>query len=224
MRDILIVDDNPLLVSVLSEMLKAHGHAVRTASDGFAALATIREQSPDVLLSDLNMPGMSGFELLSVVRRRFPNIAVIAMSGAYSGRSIPLGIAADGFYAKGSCSISGLFEILNAIEDDEVRHSTRAEAPVWIPGIPIHQGDLRTMYVACPECLRTFAHSAREAPAPPEERRCPHCQYAVQLAIVMQLEEMDKTFLRLSVTPQGASESPVLRRRDSEIYFGYPAP
>jgi hypothetical protein len=117
---------------------------------------------------------MSGFELLSVMRRLFPNITVIAMSGPYSGRSVPLGVAADGFNATGLCSISGLFEILNAIEDEAVRHSTLAEAPVWIPGIPIHQGDLCTMSVACPECLRTFSHSMRDAPTLPEGRRCPH--------------------------------------------------
>ena len=84
MNDIVLVDDNPTLLGVLSEIFKTHGYTVRTASDGFAALAAIRERVPNVLLSDLYMPGMSGFELLSVVRRRFTTIAVIAMSGAYS--------------------------------------------------------------------------------------------------------------------------------------------
>jgi len=86
---------------VRSEIFKGSGYAVRTASDGFAALASMREQVPDILISDLNMPRMSGFELLSIVRRRFPSIAVIAMSGTYLGFAIPRGIAADAFYAKG---------------------------------------------------------------------------------------------------------------------------
>ena len=75
---------------------------MRSAEDGFSALAEIRREVPGVLLSDLNMPGMSGFELLSVVRRRFPSIQVIAMSGAFSGDGIQPGVAADAFYAKGA--------------------------------------------------------------------------------------------------------------------------
>ena len=98
--DILVVDDNPLLVNVISEIFKECGCIVRTASDGFAALATIRDRVPDILISDLNMPRMSGFELLSIVRRRFPAIAVIAMSGAYSGVAVPQGVAADAFMPK----------------------------------------------------------------------------------------------------------------------------
>jgi CheY-like chemotaxis protein len=79
--DVVVVDDNPLLVSVLSEIFKEYGCTVRTASDGFEALAIIRDRVPNILISDLNIPRMTGFELLSIIRRRFPMIAVIAMSG-----------------------------------------------------------------------------------------------------------------------------------------------
>ena len=49
---------------VLSHVLSEMGYRVRTAEDGFSALAELRKEIPDILLSDLNMPGMSGFELL----------------------------------------------------------------------------------------------------------------------------------------------------------------
>jgi CheY-like chemotaxis protein len=159
MTDILVVDDNPPLVDVISKILKECDCIVRTASDGFAALAAIRDRVPDILISDLNMPRMSGFELLSIVRRRFPAITVIAMSGAYSGEAVPQGIAADALYAKGSSSVARFFEILGAIKDETTRHSLRVAAPIWIPDVPTDRVYLATIAVACPECLRTFPHS-----------------------------------------------------------------
>jgi CheY-like chemotaxis protein len=195
MNDVIVADDNPLLVCVLSEIFKESGFTVRTASDGFAALASIRERVPDILISDLNMPRMSGFELLSIVRRRFPSIAVIAMSGAYSGVTVPQGIAADAFYAKGSTSVARLFEILCAIKDESTRHSLRAAAPIWISGVPIDQGGLATIAVACPECLRTFPLCLQNAKFLRTERCFPHCHYPVELAIARPTADMDQTGL-----------------------------
>lgn len=80
----LIVEDEPTTRTLLTQIFTGLGHPVRAAEDGFSALEQIREDVPDILLSDLNMPRMSGFELLSVVRRRIPNIYVIATSGAFS--------------------------------------------------------------------------------------------------------------------------------------------
>ncbi len=192
MSDIVVADDNPLIVNVLSEIFKECGCIVRTTSDGFAALATIRNRVPDILISDLDMPRMSGFELLSIVRRRFPAIAVIAMSGAYSGVAVPQGIAADAFYAKGSSSVARLFEILCAIKDEATRHSLRVATPIWIPGVPINRGRLATIAVACPECLRTFPHCLHDAKLLRAECCCPHCHHALQLAIVRPAANMDQ--------------------------------
>jgi CheY-like chemotaxis protein len=130
MRDILIVDDNMTILGVFAEILSEHGYRVRTACDGYEALAAIRVRVPDILISDLNMPRMSGFELLSIVRRHFPLIAVIAMSAEYAGAAVPQGVAADGFYAKGSSGIECLFEILLTIRDEEVRQTLRDTVPV----------------------------------------------------------------------------------------------
>lgn len=184
MKDIVVADDNLLLASVLAEVFRESGYSVRTAPDGFVALAMMRDRIPDVLISDLNMPRMSGFELLSVVRRRFPRIAVIAMSGLYHGATIPQGVAADAFYAKGECSVAQLFDILCGITDEATRHSSRAAAPIWSSAMPIGRDDLSVMAVACPECLRTFYHYLHGAQLLRAERTCPNCLHPVQLAIV----------------------------------------
>jgi CheY-like chemotaxis protein len=98
---LLVVDDNAVIRACLSELLAEHGYRLRTSPEGFSAPAEIRREVPDLIVSDLDMPGMSGFELLSVVRRRYPSIPVIATSGAFSGKDLPLGVAADAFYEKG---------------------------------------------------------------------------------------------------------------------------
>src|ERR1700721_2828454 len=97
-RGVLIVDDEPSIRMSLSCVLAEIGYHVRTAEDGLSALAEMRTEVPDILLSDLNMPGMSGFELFSCVRLRFPEMKTIAMSGAFCGNEVPSGVAADGFY------------------------------------------------------------------------------------------------------------------------------
>ena len=98
---VLIVDDDDLLRMSLLQTLTRAGYDARSVDGGQAALSEIDRETPDLLLSDLNMPGLSGFELLSVVRRRFPAVNVIAMSGAYLGDGVPPGVFADAFYEKG---------------------------------------------------------------------------------------------------------------------------
>ena len=98
----------------MSHSLAEVGYGVRCAEDGFSALGELRKEIPDILLSDLNMPGMTGFELLSLVRRSFPEIHTIAMSGSFCGNEVPSGVAADAFYQKGS-SMGCLLRILEAL-------------------------------------------------------------------------------------------------------------
>jgi CheY-like chemotaxis protein len=97
---ILVVDDEPGIRESMARLLNAAGYEVITAQHGFDALLQLRSMTPDVIISDLNMPQMSGFEFLSVLRRRFPEVLVIAVSGAYgSGDCVPGGVIADAFYA-----------------------------------------------------------------------------------------------------------------------------
>ena len=122
---VLVVDDEPLVRNSMSYLLSGLGCSVRCAEDGFAALARIRESKPDILLSDLNMPRMSGFELLDVVRRSHPGIYVIATSGSFSGTEIPEGVTADAFYQKAT-SLSLLFQIM-----DRAARAKREASLTW---------------------------------------------------------------------------------------------
>src|SRR5271163_4716759 len=131
--NLLVVEDDAALRVSLSHIFAAFGHCVRCAADGFSALSELRVEVPDIILSDLNMPGMSGFEFLSVVRRRFPHIQVIAMSSAFVGGGVPIGVAADAFYQKGN-SLGSLLRIAAAMTSLEQPSHTNAGTPasVWV--------------------------------------------------------------------------------------------
>jgi CheY-like chemotaxis protein len=113
-KRVLIVDDKEIIRTTTALVLAEMGYSTRTAEDGFSALRAIHEECPDILLSDLSMPGMSGFELLMVVRRKFPTIHVIAMSGSFYGNDVPPGVLADAFHQKGS-SLSALLQAFRSL-------------------------------------------------------------------------------------------------------------
>jgi CheY-like chemotaxis protein len=134
---LLIVDADALVCRKLSIIFSALGYATRSVPSGFLALNAIRDEIPDILLSDLYMPGMSGFELLSVVRRGFPSIRVIAMSGKFEDTTLPPGVAADAFYQKGYQRPRLLLGAVEAMtrpqKSQAVRFPLRSDAPIWIP-------------------------------------------------------------------------------------------
>src|SRR5579862_1620418 len=96
-----VVNDEPSIRIAMAQMLTEIDDFVRSAEDGLSALLEIRKNIPDLILSDLNMPGILGFELLSAVRHCFPSVRVITMSDSSSCDEAPLGLA-DALYRKGS--------------------------------------------------------------------------------------------------------------------------
>lgn len=77
---VLVVDDEVAARSGLAELLRDEGFAVRTAGDGFKALGVVEEWTPDVVVTDVQMPGMSGIELLSKLRERVPGVGLVVMT------------------------------------------------------------------------------------------------------------------------------------------------
>ena len=181
----LIVDDEPSTRLLLSQIFAGLGHPVRIAEDGFSALEQIREEVPDILLSDLNMPGMSGFELLSVVRRRVPKIYVIATSGAFSGDVVPNGIAADAFHEKAT-GLGDLFQIVKtAVESGlQVREGSNASTPIWISPIKRDAASGAQVLITCPECLRAFSLTVGAADFVVHEASCVYCHSTIHYATV----------------------------------------
>lgn len=185
---LLIVDDEPLIRMSLTETLTEVGYAVRSAEDGLSALAEIRREFPEILISDLNMPGMSGFELLPVIRQRFPGIRVIAMSGTYYGDEALSGVAADAFFQKG-CSLGALVKIVESLPWPERKTSTPpAPAPVWIARNHRNTSGEACVTIECPECLRSFPQVLEDTIGSTCETDCISCGALVRYAIVQPAE------------------------------------
>lgn len=72
-RRVLVVDDNQDAATTMSELLAAAGFDVRTCFDGPTALATADGFRPDACVLDINMPGMTGYDLAQQLRERFPD-------------------------------------------------------------------------------------------------------------------------------------------------------
>jgi DNA-binding NtrC family response regulator len=77
---ILVVDDEANARTALAELLRDEGYRVETAADGFKALGKMEELAPDLILTDLKMPGMGGVELLERVRAQDEEIVVLVMT------------------------------------------------------------------------------------------------------------------------------------------------
>jgi len=154
---ILFVDDDVSLAGLYAELLRGQGYVVHVAEGGFKALAYLRRALPDLVISDLCMPGMSGMELLAIIRQRFPQLPLMAVSAADILPSDAL--TADAAISREELAVQQLF-------DTVARLLRRHAAPISLPGrLPwIAQWPVHGLYLTCAECLRTF-HPPAEAVA-----------------------------------------------------------
>ena len=78
---VLLVDDEEEFVKALAERLKMRDLRSDTVLDGEEALSFVEDQEPDVMVLDLKMPGIDGMEVLRQVRKAYPNLQVIILTG-----------------------------------------------------------------------------------------------------------------------------------------------
>lgn len=76
----LVVDDDPLIRRMLRQVLEQSRFAVEEAAHGRAAMEKLRQDPYEILLTDIMMPEMDGLELISIVRRQFPEVRIVAIS------------------------------------------------------------------------------------------------------------------------------------------------
>jgi CheY-like chemotaxis protein len=152
------------------------------AEDGFIALRKIQQSMPDLVITDMRMPNMNGFELLSVIRTRFPELPTIAISGEFLAVHIEEGSLADAFFQKGNYSMPEFMgKIADLLSRPIKRKAKSHPSPVWAP-----TGDAPVM-LTCTACLHSFPIDPCEGPTPyPKNTNCIFCgvQLDVQLVAV----------------------------------------
>ncbi len=115
--NILIAEDDAVLRSVYVKKFGTEGYDVRTAEDGEAAIRMIREQAPDLMLCDIHMPKMDGFQILKEFPRADRSFPVIMLTnfdqGEFKLQAQQLG--ADDYFVKKDMTIRSLVEMVEKL-------------------------------------------------------------------------------------------------------------
>jgi DNA-binding response OmpR family regulator len=110
---VLIVDDEEAILDMLREFLAAEGYDVSVARDGMDALDSVSKHPPAVILLDMKMPRMDGWQFAQELRKRGLTVPVIVMTAAHNARQSAEEIRADDHLAKPFASLD---EVLAKVE------------------------------------------------------------------------------------------------------------
>ncbi|MBJ6761909.1 response regulator [Myxococcaceae bacterium JPH2] len=118
-RRILVVDDSPLTRELLSNLLDAVGYDTRVAADGAEALALLGQESVDLVLTDLEMPGVDGLELTRQLKGHFLHarlpVVILTTRGGEEDRMRGLAAGADGYITKGDLVRQDLVDVVGRL-------------------------------------------------------------------------------------------------------------
>jgi YesN/AraC family two-component response regulator len=109
---ILIIDDEPQIRSMLKLMLERDGHEVAEAPDGVEGIKIHRQNPADLIITDLIMPNKDGIGMIIELKKEYPNVKIIAMSGG--GLNKPEG------YLKGAKKLGAACTLTKPIDRDEL--------------------------------------------------------------------------------------------------------
>ena len=117
MARILIIDDEPQIRSMLTLMLEREGYEVVEASDGVAGIKIYRQNPVDLIITDLIMPNKDGIGMIIDLKKEFPDVKIIAMSGG--GLNKPEG------YLKGAKKLGAACTLTKPIDREEMLRAVK---------------------------------------------------------------------------------------------------
>jgi two-component system, OmpR family, response regulator len=116
---VMVVDENPGFRNVIVNLIAEHGFETFPAADGIDALRQIYDVMPNVIVADAVLSDLSGFRFLPFVRRRFPNIRVIAMKGESTSAFQPTEVVADKIFPKCSFNLERFLQVVEELADGD---------------------------------------------------------------------------------------------------------
>jgi len=120
-KNILIVDDSRDLTHVIADFLSINGYQVHTAHNGHDALERMGKEHIDIVVSDIHMPGMDGFTLMTEIKTKYPDIPVILITGFSVGdaQKIAFEKGANAFVAK-PFRLKDLKQVIESVSTDDI--------------------------------------------------------------------------------------------------------
>lgn len=112
--DILFAEDDPVLREIYRKKFDIAGFAVRTAADGTETIALIEQKTPDVLVLDINMPNVNGFDVLAKYPKETRGFPVVLLTNLADDNTRQRGeeLGADGFFIKSEMTIKTLIAMV----------------------------------------------------------------------------------------------------------------
>jgi len=98
----LVVDDEPGVVDQVKELFELRNYAVVTATSGEKALELVKKENPNIVILDIRMPGITGIDVLKEVKKSYPKIRVVMLTGVEdeATKNMAMGLGASGYLTK----------------------------------------------------------------------------------------------------------------------------
>ncbi len=149
-----VVDDDPTPRKILAFLFKGQNYEVAEAENGIQALAVLGKNRPHVLISDIQMPQMNGYELLRIVRKWFPEMGVVAISGTFDLDRSHADVTADACFSKGSYTVPDLLRCVAGLAKRYPLRSPARQSKMFLVWISQDYGPV--LWIACRTCLQCF--------------------------------------------------------------------
>jgi CheY-like chemotaxis protein len=114
MIQVLIIDDEEAVRDTVRQILERAGYEVTEAADGRKGIVQLRQQPVDLVITDILMPGQEGIETIRILRKEFPQVKILAISGGGKNGTLDVLPAAQAFGAH--CTVAKPFERKELLE------------------------------------------------------------------------------------------------------------